>query len=299
MWLIGMLILVACAGAVYAILSGKKAEEKRVAELIHRMEQEGGTGESLGQEELEPQRQGPVGRLVRRLQGLMPAAMLASYREKLLWAGKPYQLDAGQFVTLKLIGAAGLPMLVPVVSLFQLGATTLTLMVLAGVIGFNLPDLWLNARLAERRRMVAEELPLFADLVATAVSAGLPLTEAVRRVAADAPGLVAREFLRAVQEMAAGKPRMQAWRDLIDRVPGDDLRTVVNAIMQAEQYGTSVSELLRYQVQQIRLVKQQEAQRIAQATTVKMRIPMLLFILVPFMVLLLGPALMQIGQMLL
>jgi hypothetical protein len=47
------------------------------------------------------------------------------------------------------------------------------------------------------------------------------------------------------------------------------------------------------------LFKQQEAQRIAQAATVKMRIPMLLLILVPFMVLLLGPALLQIGQLLL
>lgn len=157
----------------------------------------------------------------------------------------------------------------------DLTAETVSGMVLAVAVGFFLPDVWLNGRLTARRRQVAQELPLFTDLVATAAEAGLSLSEAVRRIGADAPGLVAREFLRAIQEMAAGKSRMQAWRDLMERLPGDDVRTIVTAIMQGEQYGTSVAELLRYQVQQIRTFKQSEAQRIAQLTTVKMRIPML------------------------
>ncbi|HYG59990.1 MAG TPA: type II secretion system F family protein [Symbiobacteriaceae bacterium] len=289
MTLIGMLMLVACAGSVYAAYVMKKEKERRVAALIVAMESEAQTHH----------REDPAPPGWAFLKRLLPAEKLAAYERKLLWAGRPYGMDAGHFVSYKLMGALGLPMLVPLITLFQMNGNTFLIMLLAALAGFILPDVWLNARVAERQRMVAEELPLFADLVATAVSAGLPLTEAVRKVAADAPGLVAREFLRAVQEMAAGKPRQQAWRDLVDRVPGDDFRVIVNAIMQAEQYGTSVAEIIRYQVQQIRLFKQQEAQRIAQSVTVKMRIPMLLLILLPFMVLLLGPALLQLAELLL
>ncbi len=290
---VGVLILVAIAGSVYGAYLMKRDRERQVADMILAMERE---LESPVEEE--PQGR-PFDRLAARLQRLMPAAMLESYNERLRWVGRPYNLDAGQFVTVKIILAMLLPALIPVILLFQLGSLTILAMICGAVVGFFLPDMWLNSQLEQRKRLVQEELPLFTDLIATAVSAGLSLTEAVRRVAADAPGLVAREFLRAVQEMAAGKQRAQAWRDLMERLPGDELRSIVTAIMQAEQYGTSVSEILRYQVQQIRTFKQQEAQRLAQAATVKMRIPMLLLILVPFMVLLLGPAMLQIAQLLL
>jgi tight adherence protein C len=275
-------MLVACAGSIYGAYVIKKERERRAADLIRALESENAEAPSP-------------------LQGIrrfMPSSMLAAYDQKLLWAGRPYGLDGPTFVGVKVVAAVGLPLLISLMTLFQLGSMAVMVVGFGGIAGFVLPDVWLGAKLSGRRQQVAEELPLFADLIATAVSAGLPLTEAVRRVSADAPGLVAREFLRAVQEMAAGKPRAQAWRDLTDRVPGDDLRVIVNAIMQAEQYGTSVSEIIRYQVQQIRLFKQQDAQRIAQATTVKMRIPMLLLILFPFMVLLLGPALLQIAKLL-
>lgn len=289
MGLIFGLWLVACAGVVYGLYLRKREGERRVADLIADLEREAGLNEL-------PRAGGSA---AERARGLVSAASLRTYEQKLLWAGRPYGLDGGQFAALKLVTAVALPALIPVLALFQMSSATFLAMAFAALAGFILPDVWLGARLAQRQRMVAEELPLFTDLVATAIGAGLPMADAVRRVAADVPGIVAREFLRAVQEMAAGKPRMEAWRDLIARVPGDEVRTIVNAIMNAEQFGTSVAEILRYQVQQIRLFKQQEAQRIAQATTVKMRIPMLLLILVPFMVLLLGPALLQIAKLLL
>jgi len=238
---IAVLMLVACAGGLYGAFLVRRERQTRVATLIHELEAPEGE---------QPQGGGPG--LLRKLQRLAPQAVLESYGERLVWVGRPYGLDAGQFFGLKVVGAVLLPALVPVIGLFQLGSLTLAFMLAAVVAGFVLPDIWLGGRVARRRVEVQEELPLFTDLIATAVSAGLPLTEAVRRVAADAPGLVAREFLRAVQEMAAGKPRMQAWRDLMDRLPGDEFRSIVTAIMQAEQYGTSVSDILRYQVQQIR-----------------------------------------------
>jgi tight adherence protein C len=285
---IGLLVLVAVSGVTLSAYLLKREPVSRVKQLFEQLE---------GRQIATPAEATPAKGLS-RLGRLMPGALMAAYREKLLWAGRPGNLEAAQFLGLKLVSAVALPLMVPLLALFQVGASGVMLMIVAAPVGFLVPDVWLNARLAERKRIVQEELPFVADLIATAVSAGLSLTEAVRRVAADAGGLVADEFLRAVQEMAAGKPRQQAWRDLIERVPTDEFRTIVNAIMGAEQYGTSVSEIIQYQVKQIRSVKQQEAQRIAQTVTVKMRVPMLLLILLPFMVLLLGPALLQIAVLL-
>lgn len=289
MWMIGVLMLVAVSGVIFAAYLLKREPVSRVRRIFQELE-----GEPIPLEEQER----PAAKGLSRLGRLMPGAILASYRERLLWAGRPGGLDAAQFLGLKVVGLVMLPAVVPILQFFQLDSTSYLLIALLAPVGFILPDIWLNSRLAERKRIVQEELPFVADLIATAVAAGLSLTEAVRRVAEDAGGLVADEFLRAVQEMAAGKPRQQAWRDLIERVPTDEFRTIVNAIMGAEQYGTSVAEILQYQVKQIRSVKQQEAQRIAQTVTVKMRVPMLILILLPFMVLLLGPALLQIAVLL-
>jgi tight adherence protein C len=289
MWMIGLAMLVAVSGAIFAAYLLKREPVSRVRRIFQELE---------GQPIPLAEQAAPTAKGLSKLGRLMPGAVMASYREKLLWAGRPGNLDAAQFLGLKLVGLAALPLAVPMLSLFQMNSTSYLLIALLAPVGFLLPDIWLNGRLSERKRIVQEELPFVADLIATAVAAGLSLTEAVRRVAEDAGGLVASEFLRAVQEMAAGKPRQHAWRDLIDRVPTDEFRTIVNAIMGAEQYGTSVAEILQYQVKQIRSVKQQEAQRIAQTVTVKMRVPMLILILLPFMVLLLGPALLQIAVLL-
>lgn len=289
MWMIGLLMLVAVSGAILAAYLMKREPISRVRRIFQELE---GGPIPLA----EPEK--PGAKSLSKLGRLMPGAMMATYRERLLWAGRPGGLDAAQFLGLKLVGLVALPLTVPFLTFFQMNSTTYLLIALLAPTGFLLPDAWLNGRLNQRKQIVQEELPFVADLIATAVAAGLSLTEAVRRVAEDAGGLVAAEFLRTVQEMAAGKPRQQAWHDLTERVPTDEFRTIVNAIMGAEQYGTSVAEILQYQVKQIRQIKQQEAQRIAQTVTVKMRVPMLIFILLPFMVLLLGPALLQIAVLL-
>jgi tight adherence protein C len=261
--LIALLLAVACTGVVLGLALLARSRVSRAAAVIATLERQ-------AQPEVAP---APSG-------GLLPTTLLEGYEQRLLQAGRPFGLDARQFLGLKLALATLLPTLASA-AWFNLGATASLLMALCALVGFVMPDVWLGARLNGVKRQVAEELPLVADLIATAVSAGLPLAGAVRQIAKDVPGLVAREFLRTVQEMAAGKPRAEAWRDLMGRLPGDDARLIVGAVMQAEQYGTSVAEILRYQVQQMRLFKQQEAQRIAQATSVKMRIPMLVLEIQP------------------
>lgn len=298
MWLIATLILLAVAGTCYGLYRLQAEKNNRAGNPTAEMERL----DALLDPEADPDApwtQRLSIRLMALIRPLMPSVIVSGMRNRILQAGRPLGLTVEQFFAIKLALALTFPALIPMLVLFRVGSSTMLVMGAAAVLGWILPDVWLNGQVADRRRQTQRELPLFADLIATSLEAGLSLTEAVRRVATDAPGLVAAEFLRTVQEMAAGKPRAQAWRDLTDRVPGDDFRTIVGAIMQAEQYGTSVADILRYQVSQIRLLKQQQAQRMAQAATVRMRVPMLLFILLPFMALLLGPAMLQLAKLLL
>lgn len=217
----------------------------------------------------------------------LPSSQLADLREQLLWAGQPFGLKAEEFFFAKFGLAIGPPLLVPFLSG---GSVPVGLMAVLGGIGYLVPERLLKQRIAERTRQIRTQLPTFVHLLATALEAGLPMVEAVRRVASEAPGLLAAEMLRAVQEMAAGKPSAQAWQALARRTNCQELQEVVTAITQSQEFGVAVAEQLRFQMRTMRTKKQQVANEKAQAASVQMRIPIIIFIMVPTMIILLGPA---------
>lgn len=331
LWLLGILVLLTVTFALWGLVSIQRARRSRLRQLVEQAEraavhpgapdrapplapplpagQETASAGSAIPVVLPPAARpgparspGPLAWLGRRLHPLLPATAVESANWRLLWAGRPLGWTAEEFVAariaLALLCGALAPLLVLRLGLRSGPAVQVLLAGALALMGLLLPDLWLTGRIEARRRQVQQELPLFLDLVAAAVEAGLSLGEAVRRVADELPGLVAAEFMRAYQEMAAGKPRAAAWRDLAHRTPSQELRAVANAILQSEQYGTSVAAQLRLQVRQLRETRQRWAQELAQAASVKMRIPMLLFIMIPFLALVLGPALLGVAEML-
>lgn len=274
LWLLGVLVLLCVTFALWGLFSIQRARHGRLRRLIERP----GVEEPLPERTGPDPEAGPLARLAALLRPLLPAAVLQNANWRLLWAGRPMGWSAEEFVAARLSLALLLGALAPFLLLrlkvtAGAGAQILLVMLLA-VVGLVMPDLWLTNRVDARRRQVQRELPLFLDLLAAAVEAGLSLGEAIRRVSEELTGLVAAEFMRAYQEMAAGKPRAAAWRDLADRTPSQELRAVAVAILQSEQYGTSVATQLRLQVRQLREARQRWAQEMAQAASVKMRIPM-------------------------
>lgn len=290
-WVLGLLVLLAVTCGAWGAYSFRRERQQRLRELLERPHRRRARG-------ADDEPRGLVPLLAARLRPLLPSAWLEELRWRLLWAGRPHGWSPEEFLAARvgatlLLGALGPPL--------AAGAGAGMGLVLAGALAlfaWTLPAVWLNGRISRRRAQINRELPLFLDLVAAAVEAGLGLGEAVRRVADELPGLLAAEFLRAQAEMAAGKSRAAAWRDLMDRTPSPELRTVVLSILQAEQYGTSIAEQLRLQVKQLRDQRQLRAQQVAQAAAVKMRVPMLLFIMLPFLALVIGPALIGLAQLL-
>nr|PZN73960.1 MAG: hypothetical protein DIU55_01570 [Bacillota bacterium] len=226
-------------------------------------------------------------RVLPRLPLVPGIGSLDELRQQLLWAGRPGGISAEEFYFLQLVLASAL-------GLALLGLRGWAGASLGFLLGLWLPRAWLRRRVSERTRLIRQELPRFVHLLATCLEAGLSLTEAVRRVAAESPGLLAGEMLRTVHEMAAGKPAQRAWRDLTERHESPELKEVVSALQQSHQWGVSIAEQLRFTLRAIRQRKQQQAQQKAHEASVRMRVPMVVLILMPTIVIILGPAVLRL-----
>jgi tight adherence protein C len=102
------------------------------------------------------------------------------------------------------------------------------------------------------------------------------------------------EFHLVNLEMRAGKPRAEALRNLAARTGVPDIRALVATLIQTDRFGTSVAQALRVHSDSLRTERRQRAEEQAAKTTIKMVIPLVLFILPSIMFVSLGPAVIQL-----
>src|SRR5579863_3173962 len=167
---------------------------------------------------------------------------------------------------------------------------------LAGIpgLGFFLPRFILKRMIRDRQQRVRIGLPDALDLTVICVEAGLALDQALMRVGQDlhhAHADLSDEFHLVNLEMRAGKPRAEALRNLVERTGVDDIRSLVGTLIQTDRFGTSVAQALRVHSDSLRTERRQRAEEQAAKTTIKMVPPLVLFILVPFLFVTVGPAL--------
>jgi tight adherence protein C len=162
-------------------------------------------------------------------------------------------------------------------------------------LGWMAPGLWLKGRLGARQKLVLKTLPDALDLVTTCVEAGLGLDGALARVAEKSTGPLANELTRMLREVAMGKLRREALTELADRIGVEELTSFINAIIQAEQLGVGIAQVLRVQSDQMRTRRRQRAEQTAHEAPIKMIFPLVLFIFPAFMLVILGPAVIRIA----
>src|SRR5580692_11433851 len=164
-------------------------------------------------------------------------------------------------------------------------------------LGFFLPRFLLKKKLAERQRRIRLGLPDGLDLTVICVEAGLSLDQAMMRVGEDLrhshPELSA-EFHLFDLETRAGKPRVEALRNLAERTGVDDIRALVATLIQTDRFGTSVAQALRVHSDSLRTERRQRAEEQAAKTTVKMSIPLVLFVMPSLIFVTVGPAVIQL-----
>jgi tight adherence protein C len=176
------------------------------------------------------------------------------------------------------------------------GFDNLSMLVCVTAFGFFLPRFFLKRMIKDRQKRITIALPDALDLTVICVEAGLALDQALMRVGKDlhhAHPDLSDEFHLVNLEMRAGKPRAEALRNLVDRTGVDDIRSLVGTLIQTDRFGTSVAQALRVHSDSLRTARRQRAEEQAAKTTIKMVPPLVLFILVPFLAVTVGPALIQ------
>jgi tight adherence protein C len=174
------------------------------------------------------------------------------------------------------------------------GFTSFPLLVCVPAFGFFLPRFFLKRMIKDRQKRIRIALPDALDLTVICVEAGLALDQALMRVGKDlhhAHPDLSDEFHLVNLEMRAGKPRAEALRNLVERTGVDDIRSLVGTLIQTDRFGTSVAQALRVHSDSLRTARRQRAEEQAAKTTIKMVPPLVLFILVPFLCVTVGPAL--------
>jgi tight adherence protein C len=193
----------------------------------------------------------------------------------------------------------GIKILMPVafvVLVFTTGMYRLNVVfvpLLAAVVGYLLPELWLMWRVQARQHRLRLGLPDALDMLVICVEAGLGLDQAIMRVAQELsithPQL-SEELQLVNMEMRVGKTRLEAMRELARRTGVEDIKALVAMLIQTERFGTSIAQSLRVHSDDLRMKRRQRAEEMSAKTTVKMVPPLVFFIFPALMVVILGPA---------
>ncbi len=234
----------------------------------------------------------------RGLAKMLPANFMASIQRTLIMAGS--SMTASTFVTFWAV-CAGLFVGLAVLALAALGGVSaqgfLGLLVMA-IIGFSLPLFWLRTKVRSRQRLIVKSLPDSMDLITTCVEAGLGLDAALAKVSEQMKGPLAKEISQTLREVGMGRLRRDALSDLGQRTGVQEIISFVNAIIQAEQLGVSIAHVLKVQSDQMRTHRRQRAEQLAHEAPIKMMFPLVMCIFPAFLLVILGPAVIRIGEQL-
>ncbi len=160
------------------------------------------------------------------------------------------------------------------------------------------PGMWLAQACRRRQDEIRRAAPFVMDLLTLSVEAGMDFMNALQRIVErrrmDA---INEELLRVQREVQVGKTRREALRAMADRLDMPDIRSVLGALIQADEMGVGLGLILRIQSDQMRSHRFERAEKKANEAPVKMLFPLVVFIFPAVFLILLGPILSQIFQL--
>ncbi|RKQ33253.1 type II secretion system F family protein [Oceanobacillus halophilus] len=210
----------------------------------------------------------------------------------LLQAGNPFGMSAVEFRIVQ----ASLYIILPIIFglysfLLQPSTGVILLFILGGfAVASYVPSYYLKQKAKARNKKALQELPDFIDLLTVSIEAGLGFDSALSKVVSKKDGVLSREFQRSLEEMRLGKTRKEALSGVRERIFIDDVKSLIGSIIQAEQLGIGMVQVLNVQSSEIREKRKQRAEEQAMKAPIKMLFPLVLFIFPSLFVVLLGPA---------
>ncbi len=227
--------------------------------------------------------------LARRIASLPITDTRDRINDQLRQAGEYLGLTADEYLSLCFISAIG--MLIAGIVIDKLSGVGGLLVLMFAGFGTILPHMQVSAEIERRFTQVNRGLPHAIDLVALTMSAGLDFPGALRQVTektADKRDALYEELTRILQELELGRTRKQALLSFAERAPTESVRDFVSAVVQAEEKGNPLAEVLQIQATMLRMRRSIAAEESAARAGVLMMAPLML-IFCTIMMIILGP----------
>jgi len=206
---------------------------------------------------------------------------------------------AHAFQVLRVMAAiiCGLTMFLFAMLLGKPAPAVIILSVLGMILGALVLVIYIRRRARLRQMAIARQLSDILDLLVVCVEAGLGLHEAIKVVAAESERQgqeIGRELSLVASEISAGASLGQALRNLADRTAVEDIRPLAATLIQSEQLGAQIAPALHASSDALRVRRRLRAEEAAQKTTIKILFPLVLFILPAMLMVIIGPAVIEI-----
>lgn len=211
-------------------------------------------------------------------------------------AGRPNAWPLERVVSVKLLLTVIAGVLAVLFFLGSPSGRTLIIGVVLVAVAYVVPELRLWSIGMERREAISNELADTLDQMSIAVEAGLGFEAALVRVSNNSSGVLAGELKRTAQDMQVGQPRRDAYLALARRTRVPEIGRFVRAIIQAEQSGLALRDVLSTQAAEMRLVRRQRIEEKAGKIPVKVIFPLVFCILPVLFIVILGPAGLNIAK---
>jgi tight adherence protein C len=224
-----------------------------------------------------------------KLRRFVPTGLLRTMERDLSQAGHPYGVDVP-----KLLGIQAVLIVTLVVLSLVLGQPLVAL--LGAVAGFLAPRFWVSNQRSKRQEAIGGAVSDTIDQLTICVASGMGFDAALNRVATTNRGPLAAELQHTVSDIRAGVPRDQALRALADRTQIPEIKTLVQALVQAQRNGTPLSDTLRIQAAESRDRRKQAIEEQAAKLGTKLIFPTVLLFFPVIFVMLLAPAVAEFSK---
>lgn len=167
-----------------------------------------------------------------------------------------------------------------------------------GIVCFFWPNMWLNNTIKTRQATILREMPAVLSSVAIVTESGQSLMQAISEVANIREGALVEEFQYTILEIQMGFSRVDAFERMMDRVQVTELSIFLSALTQSIEKGASgIGEMLKKQSTEMWQKRKENAKELAEKASIKLFLPLLLFVLPAMMIFLLAPAMLSLVGM--
>jgi tight adherence protein C len=223
-----------------------------------------------------------------------PQGISKGIEKTIAYAGSPNRMTVNRLIAIMFMVAIIIPAVFYLLTNLTGGEAKPLIIILLAAVGFILPYYIMLIKARSRKTKIQKKLPDMMDLIFVSVEAGLGFDMALKRTTEKMPGPLSVEINRALDEMNKGRSREDALRGIYHRTGVDDLSSFITAVIQSEQLGSNIANMLRVQSTSMRQRRRQRAEQAAMKVPVKLLFPLVFFMMPALFIVILGPAVIRI-----